>query len=343
MNKYRALPPPIKENPFQFMLVRELEKNGWVNSTFKAWRPFALISHRKDVKVLYYHWPESFWRVTGKPKMVLKALHFILVNRFAQVLGYKLVFSVHNALPHKSEWMKLEVLMRRWIFKKFDLFVGHASNCLSEIQSHFKIEPRKYILAPHGLYESYYEQIASKDIPVEILELVKPNKGFSNLLMFFNEHHEEDCVQFLKKFVNSPSAKNVVLIIVGDAANKAKAITDTADNIKVYPEFFPSEHLNILMKSTNGLVIPYQRITTSGLFFLALTYKVPIISNDLDFFVSHDPGSQSRVSLELLLNSDHFEQELLKKRNEMSKADFASQFSWQKSGKLFANALNNLL
>lgn len=343
MNKYRALPPPMKENPFQFMLVRELEKNGWVNSTFKSWRPFELISHRKDVQVLYYHWPESFWRASGKVKMFMKAIQFIILNKFAQVLGYKLVFSVHNVLPHRSEWMRLEVFMRRWIFKNFDLFVGHASNCLSEIQSQFKIEPRKYILAPHGLYESYYEQLASKDIPVEILDLVKPSKGSSNLLLFFNTHHEQDCIQFLKKFVNSPNAKRVVLTIVGDAANKAKEITDKADNIRVYPDFFPSEHLDILMKSTDGLVIPYQRITTSGMFFLALTYKVPIISNDLDFFVTHDPQSQSRVSLEQLFTSDHLAEELSKKRNEMTKVDFASHFSWQKSGRLFANALNDLL
>ena len=343
MNKYRALPPPMKENPFQFMLVRELEKNGWVNSTFKSWRPLDLISNRKDVQVLYYHWPESFWRVAGKLKMILKAFQFILVNRLAKVLGYKLVFSVHNVVPHRSDWMWLEVFMRRWIFKNFDLFVGHASNCLSEIQSQFKMEPIKYILAPHGLYENYYEQLASKDIPIEILNLLESSRDSSNLLLFFNTHHERDCIQFLKKFVNSPNAKSVVLTIVGDAANKVKEITDNSDNIRVYPDFFPSEYLDILMKSINGLVIPYRRITTSGIYFLALTYNVPIISNDLEFFVVHDPQSNSRISLKRLFVSENLADELSQKRIEMTEVNFASHFSWQKSARLFANALNDLL
>jgi beta-1,4-mannosyltransferase len=340
MRFYRALPPPSKENPFQYLLAEELELLGWKHLDFKAWRVFELLKYKDRVEVLYYHWPEAFWRTNYKPVMLLKAFQFIVSNSVARILGYHLVFSIHNVMPHKTNWLRLEFWMRQWIFNNFDGFIGHSNSTLDEIKARFNFNSEKYKLAHHGLYNDYYKEISSSvNHRIEAV-LTKAKKHSIRVVLFANKHHLQDVEEFILDFQERGNSE-IAVIVVGNSSKDLSRKYSDLTNLYFYKDFLPDNNLDYLLNSVQAIVIPYRKITTSGIAFLACTYFKPVFCiESLPFFTSFDPKKLLVRDLTLLFRSE-LNNEMIKVNREEIRSSYFHIYSWQLSAAIISKIFSH--
>ena len=290
-NKYFiSFPSSDAINPFIKILNEHLQKQGWQERKDSIWlKPFFLYKMRKEIQILYFHWPESIWRSSSQVMSLLKACAFVVFLSFTKKLGIKLVFSGHNVMPHyKPGNKRLEYFMRQWILKKFDLIIVHAYNAKKDFQKRFEVQSEKYVLGVHGLYDEHYRFTCSMkeariklEVPLDqrIIMLHYNHNAYKGSKTFLMSWVEEGISDFLMIIGNPPRD---IIDIVKEHGNYIIIPNDTLDN-----SFMSDEKLIQSVIAADFIALPYESITTSGAYFLAISYDKPVIAPDLSFFKLH--------------------------------------------------------
>jgi beta-1,4-mannosyltransferase len=293
MEKKKFISYPSKEalNPFIRILNGHMQSYGWEECFYDVWRkPLRLYKLRKEIQLVHFHWPETFWRSENKWISFIKGMFFMLYIRYMKGLGIKTSFSVHNVLPHyKPGNMWFEKIMRRWIIKNFDLTIGHALNTREEIVKKLNVSPVSYLEALHGIYEGHYgpaglQVQARKAFGIPIDKKV--------ILLSVSHHPYKGTNLFIEQWL--ANAPNLFLLIVGKPSVEMEKEILKVKHVKVIAEdsngiagFISEKTLAEAYNACDFVALPYKEITTSGAFFLALTFDKPIIAPDLSFFKLH--------------------------------------------------------
>ena len=110
-------------------------------------------------------------------------------------------------------------------------------------------------------------------------------------------------------------------------------------NVKHVLGFVDDIDLSQYLSISNFVCIPYNQITTSGLYFLALTFNKPVIAKRIPFFESHTKEGTSLLyenmrDLKVIFN-------LLQQNNfELDKEALnllKEEYNWKLSSKIIAN------
>lgn len=338
---YAPYPPPTRTNPFQIPLSNELVKQGWEIKSFN-WRIRNLIRYRRHVSILHFHWPESQWRSNKRLVSTIKAIWWILRVEFSKSLGYKLVWSAHNVLPHYSSWILLEQWMRRYILLRFDLIVGHARNSEQDLLDAFGTTGQHYILAVHGLYTGIYPTHESREETRTRLRLTSTDTA---ILLHGSQTIYKNTPQFLNAWY-AGMHPGVRLILTGEISPKQVDMVMERDDIIFLPGRVSDEEMGNLLQACDFVAIPYQKITTSGLYFLALTFNKPVIAPDLTFFQAHttndtailynhkNPEIGIKDALQMVSSGWHSNYDELK--------NLSTHFDWKLSSHVIAKAYDDL-
>lgn len=330
MRYYCTYPYQKKDNPFLKLLKGYLNDSGWNQKDIK-FRTLEMFKYRKQVNILWFHWPNSIWRDRTFFQKYFNILRFVYHVYLAKFLGYKLVWSVHNVLPHGEHSSKLEFLMRKFLANNFHLFIGHANNTFKELKRK-NIIPKEYALAIHGHYENEYKAknkaISRKLLGVDEDDIV--------ILIKSGGKNFDSALKFAKNY-DSLKTKRIKLLVLGSE------ISDN-ENVVFIPGFASNEDLSSYIELSDFIALPYEEITTSGAYFLAITFGKPVIAKKLAFFIQHG-GDKSCLLYEdfkdlneklRLLDNDKVsfnKQEILNIKN---------LYTWEKSSKNIIKAFNRL-
>jgi glycosyltransferase involved in cell wall biosynthesis len=330
MKYFSSYPPQSYTNPFFKLLASHLKKLDWKDATFN-FKLIPLVKNRNKVEILWFHWPSYIWRSSNLAVCYLKSTKFIINVLMAKLLNYKLVWSAHNVLPHEYNSFKLEFFMRKFICKNFDLVIGHSKNTLEMLQEK-KLFPKKYIVAVHGHYENEYHK-SNKLITRESIGF---NKEDIIILLKTGAKNFNSAKKFIDTIKNV-EYKNIKLLIIG------KPILDLKKT-KLIEGYISSEDLSSYMNLCDFVCLPYINITTSGAFFLALTFNKPVIAKNISFF-----KSQTSKQTAILYEN---KQDLLLKLDLLDKHEFnidesklrllKNKYSWSKSAPLVADVFDVL-
>ena len=276
MLKYYCSYPSVKlkkDNPFLGLLSKHLYDLDWEHKFIK-FRTFSLILNRNKIKLLWFHWPSSIWRRGSLFLRIFKIFRFFYHIYLAKILGYKIVWSSHNVLPHESQFMSFELIIRKLFVKNVDLVIGHAKTVLTMLNEQ-NIYPNKYILAIHGHYEDVYNK---KNIKISRTTLGFKRKDIVVFLKSSGKNYES-AFNFITDSLLF-DLKNIKLLVVGEK-------TVEHPNVKHVLGFVDDIDLSQYLSISNFVCIPYNQITTSGLYFLALTFNKPVIAKRIPFFEAH--------------------------------------------------------
>jgi len=282
MTYYYASYPPadLERNPFMVLLGNELRKKGWDSKTF-TFKIVNLVKYRREVSILYFHWPESIWRSSSILITLIKAFVFLIRLATAKLLGYRIVWSAHNSWPHEFLLKGVEQIMRIFLIKNCDLVIGHSLNSAEELNEYFGVKPKKYQLALHGHYDNVY--LPEGRLTRELLNIDSEKKIFL-LLAKTRSRNEDDF--FINEWMNWDSHKSI-LIISGTLSVGSKEKVKNLKNIFFIEGFRSRGEMADLFVLANIIVLPYRKITTSGMFFMAVTFGKPILAPDIPFFKLH--------------------------------------------------------
>lgn len=226
-----------------------------------TWRK-ALLS-RYDV--LHLHWPETLFKDSRPGHGVVKrVLVTILLLRLA-ALGTPVVWTVHNPLPHEH-LSRIDARLYRALTSRV---VHHV--VLNEAD---RGRYESATVIPHGHYRDLY--------PAMPLPMADTRRGRFTLLSFGLIRPYKGLDALIIAFRDS-GLSGVRLRIVGLAVDEGyleslRALAHGVPNIEFDPRHVEHDEVGHVLGSADLVVLPYRRLTNSGVLLLALSVGRPVLA-----------------------------------------------------------------
>jgi glycosyltransferase involved in cell wall biosynthesis len=270
-------------NPYQDMLYADL---GEVDTYPMPAKNFMqLLTQRTeaagDPGVVHLHWTAPILQWAAGPYRAQQALESALESIAAfKKRGGRLVWTVHNVLPHDGRHLHAEITLARTLAESADLIHIMSEATLAEAAPYYDIDPAKVVLIEHSSYQGIYpnwidREAARRKLGIHPSEKVllalggiRPYKGLERLLDVFDTLVRRD-----------PSLH---LLIAGKPGRQPE-VEELAERAKwanrVTPRFehLPDDQLQVWLNAADVAVLPYTNILNSGALLLAQTYGLPVV------------------------------------------------------------------
>lgn len=194
--------------------------------------------------------------------------------------GVRLVWTVHNRLPHELAFRDLEVRLMQLIADSADaihIMAPHTPDALADI---VHLSPQRIRVIAHPSYEGVYDssltrgeardafELAEQDRAVLFLGQIRPYKGVDALVSAAHaasESRGDDLVLMLGGAVKEITRDEFAASI----PSSLRAIT--------HLDFVPDADIARWFRAADVAVFPYRAILNSGSVHLAATFHVPVL------------------------------------------------------------------
>jgi beta-1,4-mannosyltransferase len=265
-----AFPRSLRGNPYCDLLYRSLAARGVTVAARAELSPRWLARHTRDVKVLHLHWPEFYYRSGARPT-ARSVTAFVAALLLARVLRYRVVWTVHNALPHERHPVD-RVL--RWLLVRTARLVVHADAARAAMPG----GRRPPAVVPHGHYIGWYPD----DLPAaEARRALGLNADDRVFVCFGQLRAYKGVGALLDAFAELPDSR-LRLVTAGQPATDADAQSVLAAaqrdaRVRAHLGFVPDPDVQRFLKAADFVVLPYRDVLTSGAALLALSFARPLV------------------------------------------------------------------
>ena len=256
----------------------------------------------------------------------------------------RIVLTVHNIYPHNLTLEGKDKYSCR--FKKVDKYIDgyivHLKSSKTELSAEFGIDENKIYVAYHGIYIPEGYQI----------EKCMDNREYKRIILFGiqNRYKGADILMEALPMLPKEYLNKIRVNIIG--RTDAELYEEYKDRTKKYNvewinQFVPSSELYSAIGIADLILLPYRKISQSGVLLLALSYRKPILTSDLPsfretlegypsdcFFEPDSPKALSEM-LKRYLDNDIDEKVLKEKIEKLN-----DKYSWNESAKSTIYAYN---
>lgn len=359
----KVLAYPKDKNPYQELLYSEVRKQG-VEVTYLILLtkshilgmmilPLQLIYYRiRGYNIFHLHWLYDFNLATNIP--LLKAISkffytFYIVTQIflIKILGYKLIWTIHNLIPHESQFLN-DLLVTKFLASISDICTVHSLSTKSQME-HLNIKFCRLEVVPHGSYLGYYKNTISKAEARRKLHI--NNNDF--VFLFFGQLRNykgiPDLLEHFKKI--APINNHFKLIIAGSCLddNILRTIIlykkSLGYSLAINLVNIPDEDIQMYMNASDVVVFPFKKVTTSGSLLLAMSFGKPIIYPK-EFFseLPDDLGYVYENIAELSTVMEKVSQDPILAQKGINARAYAEKFSWseiaEKTYKMYESQLS---
>ncbi|MGZ8501386.1 MAG: glycosyltransferase [Candidatus Limnocylindrales bacterium] len=277
---------PVTANPFQPQLYRQTWQNGL------APVPLHRIEELDELvrlpalgirTVLHLHWTHGVLagiddEATGRAAI---AGFLARIDRFTDA-GGKLVWTVHNVLPHDARFHRLEAELQQAIVDRSVAVHILAAGTVNAVADWFTIPPDKVVHVPLPSYRGVYQDIYSRDearhrlgiaedeVVYGLFGALKPYKGLAVLLDAF------DAVT-----ADHPRRRRLLVAGAPDRAEVTAAFIERCRDhplVTLHARRIPDDEMQLFLRATDVAVLPYEDVLNSSVLFLVLTFGLPVIT-----------------------------------------------------------------
>lgn len=280
-----CLPVAGTKNPYQYLMINGLNSN----STLFAYngvddRFMGIIKTHLKFKPDYIHfdWITSYYQRRYHWMTILLLPLFIFQVYYIKFFTKtKMVWTLHNILPHNAKRVFFHKLVRRWFAGQCEWIRVFSESSVNKAGDILHIPKNKIHIVPEGDYTSVYKNEISREESRALLEipqskkvllylgLLKPYKGIDKLIDIFNSIEDSE----------------LFLIIAGapiDAAyskflnEKISTLNDT--RILYKNKFIPENDLQVYFNASDLVVLPFEKVENSGSAIMAMGFKKAILA-----------------------------------------------------------------
>lgn len=274
-----SFPNPFAGNPYLTLLYSHLTQNGfsYVNSGYlgQEW----LRENSKTVTYLHFHWVGSYYENDKGENSLLRLAIFLAKLWFARILGYRVVWTAHNLYPHNRPRN-----LKSWVFRflfihTVNIVFVHFKKAQADMANVFWRRSNVFVV-PHGNYRPVYPEVPSYDAARSSVGLrldefvfflfggISPYKGAHTAIQAFRE-------------TDSAQARLVIKgqCLMSDYVERLKALSepDSRVSLQLGSNDVPDSEVCLWMSAIDCVIAPYEDIYTSGMVYLAATFKKPIV------------------------------------------------------------------
>ncbi len=246
-----------------------------------------LWQRRRDVGYLHVHWPESLYRLGRGPRLLRPALSWVKLVLFAirlawaRLLGYRLLWTVHQLYPHEREGWARDALAVQLLGRASSLLLVHDAATASRVREALPGAERKIHVIPHGSYIGVYP-------PGRPRGVVRADLGIPDdalVFLSFGELRAYKEVELLLEAFRSTHLPRARLVVAGhpkDARVAASVREAARADPRIVPllgwvaeasvaELFGACDVAVLARGDGG---------TSGSLILAMSLELPVVAAD---------------------------------------------------------------
>lgn len=249
--------------------------------------------------VLHIHWTAPIAQPAASHRQAEKRVRTVQSRlAAAKERGVKVIWTVHNRLPHELSHMEAERRLYGVLAEAADLIHVMAPATADLVSDVVTLPPEKIVQIPHpsylGIYESDITRAEARasfglepdDYAILFLGQIRPYKGIDLLLEAVANTRRDD-------------GRRPVLLLAGSASAESIAQYDDLKpaGIRTITSFesVPDADIARWYGAADIAVLPYRAILNSGSVHLAATMKVPAVLPGLPH-LREQFGSQSWVS-----------------------------------------------
>jgi len=219
--------------------------------------------------------------------LVLFGLPFELwFLRFAKIRGVKIVYTVHNVLPHDTG-ERHRSLYRR-LYALADRLICHDVTAQQRLVEEFGCDPGRILVIPHGQLLAPSQRTTqaaarqrlgvAQDVPLVLWQgILRPYKGVDFLL------------EGWRQIADSIPGARLAIVGTGDEAlleevRHQVAALGLTSSVQLTLRFLSVPELEDIHTAADVLVYPYAEATTSGALLTGIGYGKAILASRLPVF-----------------------------------------------------------
>ncbi|GAB1579142.1 glycosyltransferase [Bordetella petrii] len=276
--------PTLKLNPFHELLYAR------ANEAETAVIPLSDVSWLAEIGwagrlAIHLHWLQGVLK-GARSEEEAKSMAQGFENRMAEwkERGIKIIWTVHNVLPHQRRFPDAEVLLHKVTAKHADLVHVMNRDTAKLTRPWYQIPKSRSFHLPHPSYANWYGNVIGKSRARQILGIadrefvflffgsIQPYKGLVELVQAFGALKARVSGQRLRLLIVGPNADP-------EYTNSLKECAADAD-ISLIPHGVPDDHIQVYFNASDTVVAPYLRSLNSGVALLAATFRKPMVAPD---------------------------------------------------------------
>ena len=277
-------PRRVSGNPYCDLLYGRLTALG-VDVEPEGQLSFAwLRQNRGRVGVLHLHWPEFYYRGPAGAATLRALLGFLACVALARALGYRIVWTIHNVLPHEPHPADRFV---RWVLMRIARTAVHSRAARLALPAGGRVP----VVVPHGNYVGAYPDTVSRRDARGRLGLSAGDR----VLLFFGQVRDYKGIADLLQAFRGIADPRVKLVVAGRPAVAADAealrrLAAGDARVQLHLHFVPDDEVQVFFRAADFVVLPYRHVLTSGVAILALSFGRPLVVPRLGCLQELDGG-----------------------------------------------------
>lgn len=307
-------------NPYQELLSRSLAaEKATVTFTTGYRRLLPIYRQTQAIEycdVLHIHWLDPYLKGENWLTKFIYCLKFLFDVLLVKKKGIKIIWTVHNLTAHNSQFLGLQIWIKRQFMNIADQIIVHSEAAKQALLETFLTAPiHKLNVIPHGHYRDIYPPAIAKNLARQTLNLPEKKLIFLNFGVLKPYKGTEKLLQTWQADIDQNT--NYHLLVVGkaldsDYGEKLQAIVNKVPTITLTNKYIDDEEIALYFSAVDAVILPFQKILTSGSLLLAMSYNKPIIAPQFagikealgtanDFLYDPDQdGALSQVILSLI-------------------------------------------
>jgi glycosyltransferase involved in cell wall biosynthesis len=280
------MPDYRQDNPYQSLLAESLAACG-VDVAFPVGYRRGLPLYRgirdnRPIEVLHLHWTEAYTRDGHWLNQVGRWAKLLLDLSFVQLSGVKVVWTLHNLVPHECRFPRLERFFRRRLVRRVSHVLVHGEQSRRAVTQELRCPSDKTTIAPHGNYRSIYPTatpemrregrigLADDHRVFLFFGMVRPYKGLERLLRVWRKLQPSRATLRIVGPCLDPIYEALLRSLVGQTPGATFSCG-----------FVQTEQVSRVFAAADLAVLPFENVQTSGSAILALTFGKPVIAPSL--------------------------------------------------------------
>ncbi|WP_179872462.1 glycosyltransferase [Microcella indica] len=286
----RYLPDYSASNPYQSMLYSRASEFD-VDVSAIALDDLDALDPAAGASIVHLHWTNPIIQRFTDPSRARDSMrHTLDALRRYRERGGRLVWTVHNVLPHDHSNHVLELELCQHLAREADVVHVLSASTLRAVEPYYPLHDATVIMQGHASFLGHYPDTVTREHARTALGVkpddevivsvggVRPYRGLERLA---------EAVTGLQR--TRPRARLAVAGRPGrgtDVAALERALDAVPGTVRRL-DFVPDDELQNWMRAADVAAMPYERILNSASFPLAQTFGVPVVAPDLGVFHDH--------------------------------------------------------
>ncbi len=244
--------------------------------------PFVLLLKRlKGYDLFHLHWTYSFRipRLNRSLSRFLMQYYSIATVCWIKLLGYRLVWTVHDHLPHADNFRSARTV-NKCISGLADAVIVHSEQTILQMQE-IGLRTSRAVVIPIGSYGNIY--VSNLD-DAQAREQLQIGEGEFVFLFFGLIRRYKGVDQLIDAFLELDRPDTRLLIAGECTENSLEASLCSArkhSGISIHEGFIPNDEVATYFQASNVVCLPFRETTTSSTALLALSFGRPLLAPSL--------------------------------------------------------------